>query len=101
MAYHRRSRRIFVSMHRGGEGSHKDGGREIWVIDRTTHQRTGRWALPRGIASVLAVQVSQDDQPLLFALTEKSDLLVMDAATGALKHVEKQMGQSPWYLYNP
>jgi methylamine dehydrogenase heavy chain len=101
MAFHRRSGRIYLPMHRGGEGTHKAGGSEIWVVDKATHQRVSRWPVPAGLDPVLAVQVSQDEHPLLFALTEKSDLLVMDAASGTLKHVEKQMGQSAWYLYNP
>ena len=101
MAFHRRSERIFVPMHRGGEGSHKVGGTEIWVIDKATRQRVARFAVASALGLVNAVQVSQDERPLLFVLTEKSDLLVMDATTGKLKHVEKQMGQSSWYLFNP
>lgn len=100
LAYHRRSGRLFVPLHRGGEGTHKLGGSEIVVIDKASHRRLARWPVPAGIDPVLAVQVSQDDKPLLFALTEKSDLLVIDAASGKLKHIEKQLGQSSWYLYN-
>ena len=38
---------------------------------------------------------------LLFAATEKSALLVIDAMTGQLRHVEPKMGQSLWAMLNP
>jgi hypothetical protein len=38
---------------------------------------------------------------LLFAATEKADLLVLDAQTGRLKHDEKKLGQTPQLLLNP
>ena len=101
-ALHRKSGRLFVPMHRGGEGSHKKGGAEIWVFDTKTHQRIARWPLaPHKLADVLAVQVSQDDAPIVFAATEKSDLAVFDAGSGELRHVEKRLGQTPWFLMNP
>jgi methylamine dehydrogenase heavy chain len=49
---------------------------------------------------VLAIQVSQDNAPLLFAATDH-DLGVFDALTGKLRHVEKQMGQTPWLILTP
>lgn len=98
-AIHRRLGRLFVAMHRGGEGSHKQGGTEIWVFDMKTHQRLARWRLPRHrLAPVNAVQVSQDAAPILFAATESGDLAVLDALTGKLRHIEKQIGQTPWFL---
>lgn len=101
-AIHRHLGKLFVPMHRGGEGSHKEGGTEIWVFDMKTHQRVARWPLaPRKLAKVLAVQVSQDDAPILFAATNRSDVAVFDALTGQLRHVEKQLGQTPWLILNP
>jgi methylamine dehydrogenase heavy chain len=100
-AIHRRLNRLFVPMHQGGEGTHKDGGTEIWVFDTNSHQRVARWPLaPQKVASILAIQVSQDDSPLLFGATSGSDLAVFDARTGQLRHVEKQMGQTPWLILN-
>jgi len=94
--------KLFVPMHRGGEGSHKLGGTEIWVFDVKTHQRLARWPVDiRESGSVVAVQVSQDAAPILFAATEHSDLLILDAQTGKLRHVEKQLGQTPSLLLNP
>jgi len=101
-AVQRKMGRLFVPMHRGGEGSHKQGGTEIWVFDMKTHQRLARWPLaPHQLADVLAIQVSQDDAPILFAATDKSDVAVFDARSGQLRHVEKRLGQTPWLLLNP
>jgi methylamine dehydrogenase heavy chain len=101
-AIHRHLNKLYVPMHQGGEGTHKDGGTEIWVFDMKTHQRVARWPLAaQKLAGVLAIQVSQDDAPLLFAATGHSDLAVFDALTGQLRHVEKQMGQTPWLILNP
>src|SRR5271168_1386516 len=89
-AIHRHLNRLYVPMHQGGEGSHKEGGTEIWVFDMSTHQRVARWPLgAHKVAPVLAIQVSQDDAPLLFAATTDSDVAVFDALTGQLRHVEK------------
>jgi methylamine dehydrogenase heavy chain len=94
--------RLYVPMHQGGEGTHKDGGTEIWVFDMTTHERVARWPLgAHKVAPVLAIQVSQDDAPLLFAATTDSDVAVFDALNGQLRHVEKHLGQTPWLILNP
>jgi methylamine dehydrogenase heavy chain len=58
--------------------------------------------VPAGkLAPVNAIQVSQDDAPIVFAATEKSDVAVFDALTGRLKHIERRLGQSPWFFLNP
>jgi methylamine dehydrogenase heavy chain len=101
-AVHRSLGKLFVPMHRGGEGSHKAGGSEIWVFDLKSHQRTARWPVDtKASGEVVAVQVSQDAAPVLFAATEKADLLILDAQTGGLKHDEKKLGQTPQLLLNP
>jgi methylamine dehydrogenase heavy chain len=101
-AIHRRLDKLFVPMHRGGEGTHKDGGTEIWVFDMKTHQRVARWPMSaQKVEPVVAIQVSQDDAPILFAATNHSDVAVFDALTGHLRHVEKHLGQTPWLMLNP
>jgi len=101
-AVHRSLGKLFIPMHRGGEGSHKVGGSEIWVFDLKSHQRTARWPVnTQQTGAVVSVQVSQDAAPLLFAATEKADLLVLDARSGRLKHDEKKLGQTPQLLLNP
>jgi len=94
--------RLYVSMHRGGEGSHKDGGTEIWVFDLKTHQRLARWPIPKSpVGAVIALQVSQDRAPLLFAAGDHSAVAVFDALSGRLRHVDSNLGQSPWFFLNP
>jgi methylamine dehydrogenase heavy chain len=89
-------------MHKGGEGSHKAGGTEIWVFDTVQHRLIAKWPVhPLGLGRVLAVQVSQDDAPILFAATEDASVAVLDALTGHLRHVEKHLGQTPWMMLNP
>jgi methylamine dehydrogenase heavy chain len=101
-ALNRKLGRLYVSMHRGGEGSHKDGGTEIWVFDIRSHQRLARWPLgPHNVRPVVAIQVSQDESPIVFAATDKSDVAVLDARDGRLRHIERQLGQTVWFFLNP
>jgi len=100
-AIHRALGRLYVPMHRGGEGTHKDGGTEIWVFDLATHRRLARWPLSGGrLTRILGIQVSQDEAPLLFAATESAQIAVLDARSGQLRHIEQHMGQTPWVLFN-
>lgn len=101
-AIHRGLGRLYVPMHRGGDGSHKDGGTELWVFDLATHRRLARWPMkPLGLARVAAVQVSQDDAPLLFVATQTAQLAVLDARSGHVRHIEQHYGQTPWQLLTP
>jgi methylamine dehydrogenase heavy chain len=101
-AVHRELGRLYVPMHQGGEGTHKDGGTEIWVFDMAAHRRLARWPMhAAGLSRVLAVQVSQDPAPILFAATDAADVAVFDALNGKLRHVEKHLGQTPWMMLNP
>ena len=101
-AIHRESGRLYVPMHRGGEGSHKDGGTEVWVFDLATHRRVARWSLKAaGLRPALAIEVSQDSSPLLFLATDAADLAILDAGSGRVRHIEKDLGQTPWQLLTP
>ncbi len=101
-AIHKELGRLYVPMHAGGEGTHKDGGTEIWVYDLATHRRLARWPLKaQGLSRVICLQVSQDSAPILFAATETAELAVFDALTGRVRHIEKHFGQTPWMLLNP
>jgi methylamine dehydrogenase heavy chain len=101
-AIHRGLGRLFVPMHRGAEGTHKDAGTELWVFDLASHQRLARWPLKAaGLAPAAAIEVSQDEAPLLFAVNEKGDLAVLDALSGHVRHVEKHIAQTPWQLLTP
>ena len=95
--------RLYVPMHKGGgQEKHKDGGTEVWVFDLKSHQRIARWGLgsPK-LKPIVSIQVSQDEQPLVFAATYDADFAVYDGLTGKLKHIEKQLGETPWLIFNP
>jgi methylamine dehydrogenase heavy chain len=112
VALHRGSKRLFVIVHQGGPGSHKDPGREIWVYDLTRRARVGRFEVPNLAGAffgtlleaeegsfvermlkfaipnqgVHAIAVTQDDAPLLFMRHDEVGLVgVLDARTG--KHL--------------
>lgn len=94
--------KVYVAMHRGGEGSHKEGGSEIWVFDRTSHARIARWPIDTDkYGACLSLHVTSDSAPLLFAVTEKSTLLVLDAHTGKVRHAEESIGASSYYVMSP
>ncbi len=102
LALHRKTGRLYLQVHQGGDGTHKVVGSEVWVFDSATHRRVARWPIDvKKHGGVQALVVSQDDKPLLFLLTENSDLLIMDAMTGQARHAEPKLGQSSWYLLNP
>ena len=101
-AIHRGLGRLYVPMHQGGEGTHKAGGAEIWLFDLASHKRLARWPVrAAGLDPVIAVQVSQDAAPILFAATTRADVAVFDALSGRLRHLEKRLGQTPWMMLNP
>ncbi|NHL69699.1 amine dehydrogenase [Burkholderia ambifaria] len=94
--------RYYVLMHKGGDGTHKDPGTQVWVYDLKTKQRVARWDLAQQkVDPLVSIQVSEDDKPLFYGLTGTSDLVVMDARTGERQHVEKQIGSTSTLLVNP
>ena len=97
-----RQNRYYVLMHKGGDGSHKDPGTQVWVYDLKSKQRVARWDLAQQkVDPLVSIQVSEDDKPLFYGLTATSDLVVMDARSGKLQHVEKQVGNTSSLLVNP
>jgi len=76
--------RLYVLMSRfGKEGSHKDGGTEVWVLDPASKSRVARIAL-RGQSTAIAV--TREAQPRLVAAQVTGQIDVYDAATGAFQH---------------
>ncbi|RDU96371.1 amine dehydrogenase large subunit [Trinickia dinghuensis] len=96
------TQRLYVAMHQGTEGSHKDPASEIWVFDMKTHKRVARWKLAdQKIDPLLSIQVSQDAHPLFYGITIASDVVIADALTGKVEHVVKQVGHTASLLLNP
>ncbi|MDE2434788.1 MAG: amine dehydrogenase [Sphingomonadales bacterium] len=67
----------------GKEGSHKDGGTEVWVVDPASGKRTMRIALPNGATSIA---VTREAAPRLIAMRMDGPIDVIDAASGKLVH---------------
>ena len=81
-ALHRALHRLYVPMHHGGEGSHKEGGTEIWVFDTSSHTASGALAVPgcrarddsrrAGIAGCRAAAVRGDDSAAMWPSSMRS-----------------------------
>jgi methylamine dehydrogenase heavy chain len=98
-AIHAATGRMYVSMQKGGPGTHKNPGTEIWVYDIASKKRLQRVAVEHHLTSV---QVSKDDQPLLYTVSfEKPALQVYDALT--LKHLRTvgEIGTTPTIIQIP
>lgn len=109
VAVHAPSKRLFVVMHQGEPGSHKDAGPEIWRYDLEQQAREARmttpnlaadflagllefapdslaarllhWATP--LPGVHAILVSQDESPVILARNSDIGLVaVIDALSG-------------------
>ncbi len=94
--------RLYVAMHKDGQDGHKDGGTEIWVFDTKNHARVGRWPMAAAhLKPVVSIQISQDEKPLLFGATTDGEVAVFDGLNGKLIRTEKQLGQTPWMMFNP
>lgn len=73
--------RLYVLMSPNGrEGSHKDGGTEVWVADPATRARVARIPL-RGLAS--AIGLTREARPQLVVARADGVIDVHDAASGA------------------
>jgi methylamine dehydrogenase heavy chain len=64
----------------GKEGSHKDGGSEVWVIDPVKRARLSRISLK---GQGLAIAVTRENTPQLIVARADGVIDVHDAATGA------------------
>lgn len=93
-AVHRSSGRLYVAMHKGGDGSHKEGGTEIWVFDLKSHARIARWPVTAAkLLPVLALTVTQDPNPVLVGATGIG-LQSFDASTGKLLLSDRKRGHA-------
>ncbi|MCW6530060.1 amine dehydrogenase [Sphingomonas sp. MMSM20] len=73
--------RLYVLMNPAGkEGSHKDGGTEVWVIDPAKKARVARIALK---GQSIAVAVTREAQPHMVVSRADGAIDVYDAASGA------------------
>ena len=84
-------------MHQGGEWTQKVGGQEVWVYDINEHKRVAKIPTP---LLTNAVRVSQDDNPLLFALsTNESKLQVFSALKGRYLGTINEVSSHPYTMF--
>ncbi len=96
LAYHAPTDRLFVLVHRGGRWTHKQAGEEVWVFDANARRRIARIPLEH---HAITLSVSQDEAPLLFALSEEASVTVIDATTYEVRGVVEGIGDSPFLTY--
>ena len=97
---HEASNRLYVLMHEGGEGTHKDPGADVWVYDLGTKERVQQISLGERIAT--SIQLTQDDAPLLLTtFVAAPQLEVYDAATGAHQRTIGELGLTPIMIQTP
>lgn len=76
--------KLFILMSPNGrEGSHKDGGTEVWVVDPASKARIGRIALK---STAVAIGLTKEAAPHLIVARADGMIDVHDAATGAFVH---------------
>jgi methylamine dehydrogenase heavy chain len=98
-AVHQATGRLFTLMHQGDRDSRKDPGKEVWVHDFASHRRLQRITLKD---QATAIQVSQDDAPLLYAISVETAILdIYDALTGEHRLRTESIGQIPTMLQTP
>jgi methylamine dehydrogenase heavy chain len=85
--------RLYVLMNPAGkEGSHKDGGSEVWVVDPAKKQRVARIPLQNPAVSV---EVTAQSTPLLVASRTDGSLDVYDGTSGTFQRTLAQVVHDP------
>ncbi|WP_374649622.1 amine dehydrogenase large subunit [Rhizorhabdus sp.] len=85
--------RVYVLMNPAGkEGTHKDGGTEVWVVDPARKQRVARVPLAN---PAISIEVTAQASPLLVASRADGSLDVYDAASGKLQRSIAQVVHDP------
>jgi methylamine dehydrogenase heavy chain len=93
--FHSSKRRLYVLMHRGHDWTHKNSGTEVWEFDAASGRRIQRVKLPEPAQSIA---VSQDDDALLYAISDSYRIYAFRLATGKLLYKTKPLGFSPQLL---
>jgi methylamine dehydrogenase heavy chain len=89
--------RLYVLMQSDGrEGSHKQGGTEVWVFDARSHRRLQRIQLAE---RSISIEITHGQKPRL-AAARGSDIDVYDAGTGRLERsLGAQIAHDPMVLH--
>ncbi|HZF16333.1 MAG TPA: amine dehydrogenase large subunit [Steroidobacteraceae bacterium] len=99
LAIHRATKRLYAIMHKGPLSTHKDPGTDVWVYDIATGKRVQQITL-KNLAT--SIQVSQDDQPLLYGAFIASPVLdIYDARSGQYLRSVGDLAQTATLLVTP
>jgi methylamine dehydrogenase heavy chain len=99
LAVHAGENRLYVIMHQGNRDTHKDPGKVIWVYDLAMNRRIMQIATRHLTGSI---QVSADDQPLLYGVfADSTSLDIYDAQTGKPLRTVKDVATTPTILVTP
>jgi methylamine dehydrogenase heavy chain len=93
--FHSSKRRLYVLMHQGRDWTHKNSGIEVWEFDATNGTRLQRVKLPEPAQSIA---VSQDADPLLYAIGDSYRIYGFRLATGKMLYRTKPLGFTPQLL---
>jgi methylamine dehydrogenase heavy chain len=92
------AKQLYVMMHQGGEWTHKQFGKEVWVLDAEKRARMARIKLK---SDAYSINVSEGPKPLLYALDLlKSQLETYALPSGKYEGVYKELG-TPFLVYRP
>lgn len=92
-AYHRPSDRIYLLVDQRDQWRHKTASRFVVVMNAATGERLAKLELNREIDSI---NVSQDEDPLLYALSAGDQTLyILNAETGEELRSVNQLGRGP------
>ena len=100
LTLHKKRGLLYSIVHQGGgQETRKDPGEAIWIYDLAARQRTGT-IVPKHPTGL--VEVSQDDNPLLFtADVARNAIDVYDAASGNFLRSIENIGYTPTGLETP
>ena len=93
---HEAREHLYILMHQGDFFTYENPGPEIWVYDLATQARIERIRTRR---PSISIAVSQDDNPLLYTITEDlSTLDIYDASTGEYLRSAGELGITPFLI---
>lgn len=100
LALHKKRGLLYSIVHKGGgQETRKDPGEQIWIYDIKKRQRVSTLETKHAVG---LIEVTQDDEPLLFtADVARNAIDVYDAASGEFLRSVEQIGYTPTGLETP
>ena len=93
---HEARQHLYILMHQGDFFTYENPGPEIWVYDLAAQTRIEKI---RTRHPSISIAVSQDDNPLLYTITEDlSTLEIYDASTGEYLRSAGELGITPFLI---